>query len=81
MAPKSYFGNLGAGGGTVELSASVLSLNAGQLFQTLNYEKPDPECPINVSTSNELDSGNSFINLSMSPFGQASAIVVKRYAI
>ena len=81
VAPKSYFGNLGAGGGTVELSASVLSLNAGQLFQTLNYEKPDPECPINVSTSNELDSGNSFINLSMSPFGQASAIVVKRYAI
>ncbi|MEE2641216.1 MAG: beta-ketoacyl-[acyl-carrier-protein] synthase family protein [Planctomycetota bacterium] len=80
VAPKSYFGNIGAGGGTVELSASVLSLNHGKLFKTLNYDDPDPECPIHVVSQEGVDAGDSFISLSTSPFGQASAIVVKKFA-
>lgn len=79
VAPKSYFGNLGAGGGVVELVTSVLSLHHNQLFETLNYDEPDPECPVNVTTSNQGDPGDSFINLSISPFGQASAIVVRKF--
>lgn len=80
VAAKSYFGNLGAGSGTVELAASVLSLYHGVLFQSLNYDEPDPECPINVVTTDDIPAGNAFINLSISPFGQASAIVVKKFA-
>ncbi len=47
-APKSYFGNLGAGGGAVELITSLLAFQHGEVPPTLNYHKPDPDCPINV---------------------------------
>lgn len=47
-APSSYFGLLGAGGGAVELAAAVLALEKGQAPRTRNYERPDPECPVNV---------------------------------
>jgi 3-oxoacyl-[acyl-carrier-protein] synthase II len=47
-APKSLFGNLGAGGGTVELAAAVLAVERGLVPATLNYESPDPACPVAV---------------------------------
>jgi len=80
VAPKSYFGNLGAASGLVELIGSVLALQAGQLFRTLNYESPDPECPVNVVANDSVPSGDTFINCNISPQGQASAIVVRRFA-
>ena len=77
-AAKSFFGNLGAASGLVELIASILSLREGRLFRTLNYQTPDPDCPISVVTSTDTSPGDNFINLSMTPQGQASAVVVKR---
>ncbi|MEX2027606.1 MAG: beta-ketoacyl synthase N-terminal-like domain-containing protein, partial [Pirellulaceae bacterium] len=47
-APKSFFGDLGAGSGAVELVASVLALAEGRVPRTLNYEQADPRCPVNV---------------------------------
>ncbi len=47
-APKSFFGCLGAGSGAVEMVASVQGLVDGVIPPTLNYETPDPLCPINV---------------------------------
>lgn len=47
-APKSFFGNASAGAGAVEMVASLLALQQGQVPFTLNYECPDPECPIDV---------------------------------
>jgi 3-oxoacyl-[acyl-carrier-protein] synthase II len=47
-AAKSLFGNLGAGGGAVELAAAVLSVERGIVPVTLNYEVPDPACPVTV---------------------------------
>jgi 3-oxoacyl-[acyl-carrier-protein] synthase II len=47
-APKSAFGHLGAGGGVVEMAASVLGLAAGIVPATRNFDNPDPECPVNV---------------------------------
>ncbi|HZZ26358.1 MAG TPA: beta-ketoacyl-[acyl-carrier-protein] synthase family protein [Pirellulales bacterium] len=78
-AAKSYFGNLGAGSGMIELIASVLALAHGQLFPVLNYETPDPECPIAVAApqNGRADPGRSFLNLSVTPQGQASAILVQ----
>jgi 3-oxoacyl-[acyl-carrier-protein] synthase II len=75
-AAKSYFGNLGAGSGMVELIAGILALRHGQLFPTLNFETPDPACPIWVATD-ETEAGTSFVNLSVTPQGQASAAVVR----
>lgn len=47
-APKSLFGHLGAGGGVVELMASLLGLEHGLVPCTINHDDPDPACPVNV---------------------------------
>jgi 3-oxoacyl-[acyl-carrier-protein] synthase II len=80
VAAKSYFGNLGAAGGLVELIASLLAQRSGRLFRTLNYDSPDPECPVNVVTTADAPPGDVFLNLSISPQGQSSAVVIRRFA-
>jgi 3-oxoacyl-[acyl-carrier-protein] synthase II len=81
-AAKSYFGNLGAGSGMIELISSVLALSNGKLFPILNFETPDPDCPIAVAKPNngQASPGGSFINLSVTPQGQASAVLVRAVA-
>jgi hypothetical protein len=50
------------------------------LFPTLNYQQPDPECPIHVVTNDNMASpGDLFINLNITPQGQAAAIAVRRF--
>ncbi len=78
-APKSYFGNLGAGSGMVELISGVLALHHGSLFATKNFRTPDPACPVNVVRETQA-TGDSFLKLSVTPQGQAAALFVKRYA-
>ncbi|MBW3596746.1 MAG: beta-ketoacyl-[acyl-carrier-protein] synthase family protein [Planctomycetes bacterium] len=77
-AAKSYFGNLGAAGGLVELISSLLSLRHGELFRTLNYDAPDPECPIPVAASAGADPGASVLNVNVTPQGQAAAVLVRK---
>ena len=79
VAAKSFFGNLGAGGGAVEMAASLLALQHGRLFRVLNYQTPDPECPLAVVTTDDTPPGDSFINLNVTPQGQASAVMIRRY--
>ncbi|HEX6961107.1 MAG TPA: beta-ketoacyl-[acyl-carrier-protein] synthase family protein [Lacipirellula sp.] len=79
VAAKSSFGNLGAGSGVVETVASLLALGEGRLFPTLNYRTPDPQCRLNVSSASKaLPAGESFLKLSITPQGQAAALVVRR---
>jgi len=78
-AAKSYFGNLGAGSGMVELIASVLALAHGRLYRTLNYETPDSECPLHVVSTGDVPAGDCFISANISPQGQASAVVVRKF--
>jgi 3-oxoacyl-[acyl-carrier-protein] synthase II len=79
VAAKSSIGNLGAGGGVVETIASVLALANDALFPTLNYATPDPKCPVNVATAAKPQAaGASFLKLSVTPQGQAAALVVRR---
>ncbi len=47
-APKSYFGNLGAATGAMELAVSALAFRHGCIPPTLNYARPDPQCPVRV---------------------------------
>ena len=76
-AAKRYFGNLGAGSGLIELIASVLALRNKRLFGVLNYSDPDPECPIAVVRGTEADPGRSFLNVNVTPQGQASAVMIR----
>jgi 3-oxoacyl-[acyl-carrier-protein] synthase II len=79
VAPKSYFGNLGAASGMVELICSLLAFKHDRLFRTLNYETPDPECPVTVANGDGLPPGDVCINTNISPQGQASAVAVRRF--
>ena len=77
---KGHSGNLGAGSGAVELAAGILALQNGTLFPVLNYETPDPECPVQVPADTTTPAGENFIHLSVTPQGQAAAVLVKKYA-
>jgi 3-oxoacyl-[acyl-carrier-protein] synthase II len=79
IAAKSYFGNLGAGSGMVELIASLLSFQHDHLFPILNYATPDPECPVAAVRNGDGQPGASFINLNVTPQGQAGAVMVRRF--
>jgi 3-oxoacyl-[acyl-carrier-protein] synthase II len=79
VAAKSYFGNLGAASGMIELIGSLLAMQHNRLFRTLNYETPDPECALHVVARDDVPPGDSFIKLSITPQGQAAAIAVRRF--
>ncbi len=77
-APKSFFGNLGAGTGAVEMAVSVLSLATGEVPPTLNYSQPDPDCPVNVVRGEPIRT-NQRTALALgqsSGTGQAAAIAI-----
>lgn len=76
-ALKSYFGNSGSACGIVEASGSLVGLKQGVIPATLNYETPDPDCPLNVVRNEPLPTDNKlFLNISTTTFGQASASVI-----
>lgn len=75
---KGHIGNLGAGGGMVETIASMKALG-GTLFPILNCESPADDCPINACVDDATDAGKQFINLNITPQGQASAIRIRSF--
>jgi 3-oxoacyl-[acyl-carrier-protein] synthase II len=75
-ALKSYFGNLGAGGAVVELIGSILAMREGKLPRVLNYQTPDPACPLAVVRDEQTPAGRCFLNLSVTPQGQAAVLCV-----
>ena len=79
VAAKSSFGNLGAASGLVEVISSIMAMQKKQLFPILNYQTPDPECPLAAVRDLQQPAGNSFVNLNVSPQGQASAVVIQRF--
>jgi 3-oxoacyl-[acyl-carrier-protein] synthase II len=80
FAPKSYLGNLGAGGSTVELAASLLGMIEGRVLPTLNYEKADPHCPLNVVAGEARAMTRPYVvKVSFTQMGQCGALVVRRW--
>lgn len=77
-APKSYFGNLGAASGAVELVASLLALTDDRIPPTLNYEVPDPTCPVQVvAGAPRAGRPRSALALNQNPTGQAVALALR----
>jgi 3-oxoacyl-[acyl-carrier-protein] synthase II len=50
-AIKSMIGHLLAAAGAVEFAATVMSIYTGLVPPTINYEEPDPECPLDYVTA------------------------------
>jgi 3-oxoacyl-[acyl-carrier-protein] synthase II len=77
FAPSSFFGDLGAGGGAVELAAAVLAMEQREAPVTLNYQRPDPACPVNVIHREPLPLEQpTVLALSQSARGQAAAAIL-----
>jgi 3-oxoacyl-[acyl-carrier-protein] synthase II len=77
-APKSYFGCLGAASGSLETALSILAFQHGQIPPTLNYDHPDPQCPVNIVHGHPLPlSRPTALILSYSSNGQAAALVLE----
>ncbi len=80
FAAKSYIGNLGAGGSTVELAASLLAMNAGCVPPTLNYEQADPDCPVYVPVGEPQPLTRPYVvKVSFTQMGQCGAMVVRQW--
>ena len=75
---KGNFGNIGAGSGMVETVASLKALG-GDLFPIRNLESLDNRCPINACTESGIAAGDEFINVNVTPQGQASAVRIRRW--
>ncbi len=63
---KSMIGHLLAAAGSTEFVSTVMSIYTGKLPPTINYEEPDPECPLDYVTNGvesidlEMALSNSF---------------------
>lgn len=77
-ALKSFLGNAGAGSGLQELAGSILGLSRGVIPFTLNYETPDPNCPLNVVHKEPMSTRNKIVlNVNVTRIGQASAAILE----
>jgi 3-oxoacyl-[acyl-carrier-protein] synthase II len=80
FAAKSYLGNLGAGGSITELAASLLALEHDRVPPTLNYEEPDPECPVAVVAGAPRPVSRPYVlKVSFTEMGQCAAVVIRKY--
>jgi 3-oxoacyl-[acyl-carrier-protein] synthase II len=80
FAGKSYFGNVGAGGSTIELVASLLALEHGVLPPTLNYQEPDPACPITVAAGEDRPvTKRHVLKIGLTDMGQCAAVVCRKW--
>jgi 3-oxoacyl-[acyl-carrier-protein] synthase II len=77
---KSYIGNLGAGGSTTELAASLLAMHHGRVPPTLNYERPDPDCPVPVLAGQPRPLSRPYVvKVSFTQMGQCAAAVLRKW--
>jgi 3-oxoacyl-[acyl-carrier-protein] synthase II len=77
-APSSYYGSLGSGSGAMAGVLAVLALVDRRIPATLNYEKPDPNCPLHIVTSAAPLEKPAVVVISHSTTGQAAAAVFTR---
>jgi len=79
-AAKSMIGHLLGAAGAVEAIACLMAIRDGVIPPSINYETPDPECPINI-VANEARKADVEIAMSNSLGfgGHNSSLILKRY--
>jgi 3-oxoacyl-[acyl-carrier-protein] synthase II len=79
VAPKSSMGNLGAGGSVTELVAAVEALRHGVVPPTLNWDEPDPECPVAVVRAPRPLRKPYVVKTAFTLMGQCAAAVLRKW--
>ncbi len=71
-------GNLAAGCGAVDLMASLIGVNHGQIPAILNCDEPEPEMNIDAVLKSPRPTDNPvFVTTNLTPSGQAAALVIR----
>jgi 3-oxoacyl-[acyl-carrier-protein] synthase II len=78
-ALKGQLGNLGAGGGAVELAGSLVGMEQGWRPGTRNFREADPRCPVVVACESAAMRKAYILKVSGTEFGQCAALVVRRW--
>jgi 3-oxoacyl-[acyl-carrier-protein] synthase II len=77
---KGATGNMGAGNGGVELLASLLAAREGFIPPTIHCDSPVAGLGLNLVRGQALPiTGDKFINLNITRYGQSSCVVTKAW--
>jgi len=77
---KSMIGHLLGGAAVVEFVATILTMQAGFIHPTINYETPDPECDLDyVPNTAREQQINCALSNSLGFGGHNATVVIKRY--
>lgn len=77
-APMSYLGTSGSARGALELALALIAWREGIVPATLNYDTPDPACPLNLSAEHRQAEGSTLLAVNHSPTGHAVAALLSR---
>ena len=75
---KSMHGHLIGGSGAIELLSCILALKKGILAPTINFEKEDPLCAINLVKNNSVEAKVTNVMSNSFAFGGLNAVLVVR---
>ena len=73
---KSMHGHLIGGSGAIELLSCILALKKGILAPTINFEKEDPLCAINLVKNNAVEAKVTNVMSNSFAFGGLNAVLV-----
>lgn len=77
---KSMTGHLLGASGGIEFVASVLAVNNNTIPPTINYEDPDPECPLDYTPNTCVEKSVKYAMSNSFGFGGHNAsLIVKEY--
>ena len=61
------------------MAASLLALTHGQVPATLNYEEPDPACPVAIDTQARPLHKPFVLKVGFTEMGQCAAVVLRKW--
>ncbi len=75
---KSMHGHLIGGSGALELLSCILAIKKGILAPTINFEKEDPLCDINLIKNNSVEAKVTNVMSNSFAFGGLNAVLILR---
>ena len=78
VAYKGHLGFTGTAAGLIELAASLLALQNGELPGTVNCAKVATDCPVSVQVGPRTVTKPAAVKISLTDIGQVAVAVVRR---